>query len=556
MVDIEDAEETITGEDLIRVLVKSRKLLPNASYFAFTATPKNKTLELFGVPFKEGDKTKFKAFHLYSMKQAIEEGFIMAVLQNYTTFQSYYALLKKIEDDPEYDKLKAQKKLKIYVESHEHAIKKKAILMVGHFMENVIQKRRMGGLAKAMLVTSSRANAVKYKKAFDDYLTKINSPFKAIVAFSGEIDGQTEANLNGFSSNSIPTEFEKNEYRFLLVANKYQTGFDQPLLHTMYVDKKLGGVNAVQTLSRLNRSHPLKKDTFVLDFANTAEEIEKSFKPYFESTILGEATDPNKLFDLQDALDKFQVYTKEQVTEFSEKILANVPIDQLHAMLDSSSEIFRNDLEKEQQEDFRAKVKTYVRLYIFLSQIVPFENPYLERLYIFLNHLQNKLGGNTPVDLAKGILDNINMDSYRLQLESTTNILLEQGEDLKPIPTDMRGGGNNPELDRLSSILKTFNDRYGTQFEDADKVRQMAENIANDVAKNQELIASIQHSDEQNARITSDKIVDQELLKHITTNFDLYKLYSDNKEFKEDFSAMMFGMVKEIFNRGLDNLKK
>jgi type I restriction enzyme R subunit len=556
MVDIEDAEETITGEDLIRVLVKSRKLLPNASYFAFTATPKNKTLELFGVPFKEGDKTKFKAFHLYSMKQAIEEGFIMDVLQNYTTFQSYYALLKKIEDDPEYDKLKAQKKLKIYVESHEHAIKKKAILMVGHFMENVIQKRRMGGLAKAMLVTSSRANAVKYKKAFDDYLTKINSPFKAIVAFSGEIDGQTEANLNGFSSNSIPTEFEKNEYRFLLVANKYQTGFDQPLLHTMYVDKKLGGVNAVQTLSRLNRSHPLKKDTFVLDFANTAEEIEKSFKPYFESTILGEATDPNKLFDLQDALDKFQVYTKEQVTEFSEKILANVPIDQLHAMLDSSSEIFRNDLEKEQQEDFRAKVKTYVRLYIFLSQIVPFENPYLERLYIFLNHLQNKLGGNTPVDLAKGILDNINMDSYRLQLESTTNILLEQGEDLKPIPTDMRGGGNNPELDRLSSILKTFNDRYGTQFEDADKVRQMAENIANDVAKNQELIASIQHSDEQNARITSDKIVDQELLKHITTNFDLYKLYSDNKEFKEDFSAMMFGMVKEIFNRGLDNLKK
>ena len=482
MVEVEDAEETITGEDLIRVLVKSRKLLPNASYFAFTATPKNKTIELFGVPFPEGDKIKFRAFHLYSMKQAIEEGFIMDVLQNYTTYQSYYALLKKIEDDPEYDKLKAQKKLKHYVESHEHAIKKKAILIIEHFMENVIRKKRMGGFAKAMLVTSSRANAVKYKKAFDDYLLKINSPFLSVVAFSGEIDGQTEASLNGFSSANIPSEFEKNEYRFLLVANKYQTGFDQPLLHTMYVDKKLGGVNAVQTLSRLNRSHPLKKDTFVLDFANTAEDIEKAFKPYFESTILGEATDPNKLFDLQDALDNFQVYTKEQVFEFSEKILANVPVDQLHAMLDTSSEIFRNDLAEEQQADFRAKVKTYVRLYIFLSQIVPFENPYLERLYIFLNHLQNKLGGDTPIDLAQGILDNIDMDSYRLQLEATTNIVMEQGEDLKPIPTDMRGGSSEPEIDRLSNILQTFNDRYGTQFEDADKVRQMAENIANDVA--------------------------------------------------------------------------
>jgi type I restriction enzyme R subunit len=543
--------DTVTGEDLITDLIKSRKLLPNASYFAFTATPKNKTLELFGVPFQEGDKTKFRAFHLYSMKQAIEEGFIMDVLQNYTTYQSYYALLKKIEDDPEYDKLKAQKKLKHYVESHEHAIKKKAVLIVEHFMENVMRKKRMGGFAKAMLVTSSRANAVKFKKSFDDYLHKINSPYKAIVAFSGEIDGQTEANLNGFSSASIPKEFEKNEYRFLLVANKFQTGFDQPLLHTMYVDKKLGGVNAVQTLSRLNRSHPLKKDTFVLDFANSTEDIEMAFKPYFESTILGEATDPNKLFDLQDALDNYQVYTKEQVVEFSDKILANVTVDQLHAMLDSSTTTFRNDLTEEQQADFRAKVKTYVRLYIFLSQIVPFENPYLERLYIFLNHLQNKLGGETPIDLAQGILDNIDMDSYRLQLEATTDILMEQGEDLKPIPTDMRGGTNQPEIDKLSNILQTFNDRYGTQFEDVDKVRQMAESVANDVAKNQELITSIKYSDDQNARITSDKIVGEELLKHITTNFDLYKLYSDNKEFREDFSAMMFGMVKEIFNRGI-----
>lgn len=547
----ENENGEVTGEDLLRALVKSRKLLTNASYFAFTATPKNKTLELFGVPHPQGDKVTFDAFHLYSMKQAIEEGFIKDVLQNYTTFQSFYSLLKKIEDDPEYDKQGAQKKLKAYVESHEHAIKKKTKLMVSHFMDNVIRKKKMGVKAKAMMVTSSRKNAVGYKKAFDAYLKSINSPYKAIVAFSGEIDDETEASLNGFSSASIPTEFEKDEYKFLLVANKFQTGFDQPLLHTMYVDKKLGGVNAVQTLSRLNRSHPLKRDTFVLDFANSAEDIEAAFKPYFESTILGEATDPNKLFNLKDALDEYQVYTPEQVRDFSNKILANVPVDQLHASLDESAALFRSDLDELQQADFRAKVKTYVRLYVFLSQIVPFENPDLERLYIFLNHLQHKLGGKSSADLASGVLENIDMDSYRLQLESTTSIVLEQGEDLKPIPTDMRGGLNEPEIDKLSNILQTFNDRFGTEFEDADKVRQMAESIATDVAKNNELISSIQHSDEQNARITSDKIVSQELLKHVTTNFDLYKLYSDNKEFKEDFSAMMFDMVKKIFDAGV-----
>ncbi|MEN8927622.1 MAG: type I restriction endonuclease [Flavobacteriales bacterium] len=545
----ENENDEVTGEDLIRAMVKARKLLPNASYFAFTATPKNKTLELFGVPYQENGKTKFRAFHLYSMKQAIEEGFIKDVLQNYTTYQSYYALLKKIEDDPEYDKKKAQKKLKAYVESHEHAIKKKSILMINQFLENL--NKKVGGKGKAMMVTSSRANAVKYKKAFDQYLKDINSPYKAVVGFSGEIDGETEGSLNGFPSAKIPDEFEKNEYRFLLVANKFQTGFDQPLLHTMFVDKKLGGVNAVQTLSRLNRSHPLKKETFVLDFANTAEEIENSFKPYFESTILGEATDPNKLFDLQDALDNYQVYTREQVEEFSNKILDNVPVDQLHALLDESSNIFRNDLEEEQQADFRAKVKTYVRLYIFLSQIVEFENAYLERLYIFLNHLQNKLGGDTSVDLAQGILDNIDMDSYRLQLESTTNVVLEQGEDLKPIPTEMRGGINDPEIDRLSSILQTFNERYGTEFEDTDKVRKMAVDIAEGVMNNQEMKNSMEYSDEQNAKITNDKVVADEMLKHINSNFNFYKHYSDNKEFKEDVNNMIFGLVKEMLNKGI-----
>ncbi|WP_338760151.1 type I restriction endonuclease [Bernardetia sp. ABR2-2B] len=553
--DLENYDETeddeVTGEDFIRAMIKARKLLPNASYFAFTATPKNKTLELFGEAFEQDGKTKYAAFHLYSMKQAIEEGFIKDVLQNYTTYQSFYALLKKIEDDPEYDKKKAQKKLKAYVEGHDHAIKKKSILMIEHFMDNVVKKKKMGGKAKAMMVTSSRAKAVQYKHAFDAYLKSINSPYKAIVGFSGEIDGETESSLNGFPSGNIPEEFEKDEYKFLLVANKFQTGFDQPLLHTMYVDKKLGGVNAVQTLSRLNRSHPLKQDTFVLDFVNSSEDIEKAFKPYFEHTILGEATDPNKLFDLKDALDNYQVYSQEQVEEFSNKILANVSVDQLHDILDQSSAIFREELEEEQQADFRAKVKTYVRLYIFLSQIVDFENAYLERLYIFLNHLQNKLVTEAEPDFSQGVLDNIDIDSYRLQLEATTNIAMEQGEDLQPIPTEMRGGVSEPEIDQLSNIISTFNDRYGTEFEDADKVRQMAESIVNGVAKNEDMLNSIQHSDEQNARITSDKIAQDELLKHVTTNFDFYKVINDNPEAKEEFNSMVFGMVKELMRKAI-----
>ncbi|SED59977.1 type I restriction enzyme, R subunit [Tenacibaculum sp. MAR_2010_89] len=551
--ELEDYDETesneVTGEDFIRAMIKARKLLPNASYFAFTATPKNKTLELFGEPFEQDGKTKYRAFHLYSMKQAIEEGFIKDVLLNYTTYQSFYALLKKIEDDPEYDKKRAQKKLKAYVEAHDHAIKKKSILMIEHFINNVIRKKKMQGKAKAMVVTSSRAKAVEYKHAFDTYLKSINSPYKAIVGFSGEVDGETESSLNSFPSGDIPEEFEKDEYKFLLVANKFQTGFDQPLLHTMYVDKKLGGVNAVQTLSRLNRSHPLKKDTFVLDFANSSDEIRKAFSPYFESTILGEGTDPNKLFDLQDALDNFQVYSREQIEEFSNKILANVPIDQLHAILDQSSTIYRGELDEEEQADFRAKVKTYVRLYIFLSQIVDFENAYLERLYIFLNHLQNKLVTDVEPDLSQGVLDNIDMDSYRLQLEATSNIAMEQGEDLKAIPTEMRGSVNEPEIDQLSNIIKSFNERYGTEFEDADKVRQMAESVVNGVAKNEDMLNSIHHSDEQNARITSDKIAQEELLKHITTNFDFYKIINDNAEAKEEFNAMVFNMVKDLMRK-------
>lgn len=545
-IDEEDAEEW-TDEDEIVEIVKGRKMLSNASYFAFTATPKNKTLELFGEKYNDNGKEKFKAFHLYSMKQAIEENFILDVLQNYTTYQSYYALLKKIEDDPAYDKNKAQKKLKIFVESHEHAIAKKTALIIDHFMDSVIRQKKINGLAKAMVVTSSRKNAVKYKTAFDNYLAKTNNPYKAIVAFSGDIDGETESSLNHFSSSAIPNEFKKSEFRFLIVANKYQTGFDQPLLHTMYVDKKLGGVNAVQTLSRLNRTTSGKKDTFVLDFANDAEEIKKSFDPFFETTILGEATDPNKLFDLQAALDAFQVYTPEQVQEFSQKIIANVPVDQLHTILDAAAEVFRTSLNEEQQDDFRAKCKTYVRLYVFLAQIVPFVNPYLERLYLFLNHLQNKLGKQRDEDLAQGILDNIDMESYRLQKEGEFNIQLQQGDELKPIPTDMRGSAAEPEMEYLSNIVKAFNDKFGTTFTNEDKVRKMTQDLMQDVKDDKSAMdnisASLSRNDLQNAQITFADILKEKMINHIDSNFEVFKEYNDNPEFKAFLAGQMFKIL-------------
>ena len=333
----------------------------------------------------------------------------------------------------------------------------------------------------------------------------------------------------------------------MIVANKFQTGFDQPLLHTMYVDKKLGGVNAVQTLSRLNRTTSGKKDTFVLDFANDAEEIKKSFDPFFETTILGEATDPNKLFDLQAALDAFQVYTPDQVHEFSQKIIANVPVDQLHTILDAAAEVFRATLNEEQQDDFRAKCKTYVRLYVFLAQIVPFVNPYLERMYLFLNHLQNKLGKQRDEDLAQGILDNIDMESYRLQKEGEFNIQLQQGDELKPIPTDMRGSAAEPEMEYLSNIVKAFNDKFGTTFTNEDKVRKMTQDLMQDVKDDKSAMdnisASLSRNDLQNAQITFADILKEKMINHIDSNFEVFKEYNDNPEFKAFLAGQMFKIL-------------
>ena len=539
--------DELTTEDLLVDIIKSKKMLPNASYFAFTATPKNKTLELFGEKYNEDGKDKFKAFHLYSMKQAIEENFILDVLQNYTTYQSSYLLLKSIETDPKYDIKKARKKLKYYVESHKHPIGRKSALMIEHFIEEVLGNGKIGGNAKAMVVTSSRANAVKYKKAFDKYLEKNNYPYKSIVAFSGEIKKQTESSLNHFPSSSIPEKFKESRYKFLIVANKFQTGFDQPLLHTMYVDKILGGVSAVQTLSRLNRTTSGKTDTFILDFVNSTEDIKKSFEPYYESTILGESTDPNKLFDLQYVLDNYQVYSAEQVNDFSDKIILNNPIDELHVILDAAANTFKTLLDEEKQEDFRTKCKSYVRLYAFLSQILPFDNPCLERLYLFLKHLQNKIPKEKEEDLAKEILDNIDLDSYKLIKESESSIYLKEGEELKATPDDMIGYVFVSEKDFLSNIIKEFNERFSTKFANEDKVKKMTSDLMDDIMSDQTAVNnitdSIENKDIQNAKITFSDVLKDKIMKHLDSNFEVFKEYNDNKEFRIFFAGKMFEMM-------------
>ena len=348
-----DPEDTVN--DALEKRMAARKMLTNASYFAFTATPKNKTLEMFGEalpPDAEG-KVKHRPFHGYTMKQAVEEGFILDVLKQYTPVDSYYKLVKKTEDDPEFDTRRARKKLRRYVESHDHAIRLKAEIMVDHFHEQVIAVNKIGGQARAMVVTSGVERAIQYFHAFKTYLAERKSPCQAIVAFSGghEYGGAkvSEATLNGFASKEIAARIQSDPYRFLICADKFQTGYDEPLLHTMYVDKALSGIKAVQTLSRLNRAHPQKRDCFVLDFQNNAEAITFAFQDYFRTTLLSEETDPNKLHDLKAALDAAQVYSPEQVNAFVALFLADAERDQLDPILDACVVTYTGTLDEEGQ---------------------------------------------------------------------------------------------------------------------------------------------------------------------------------------------------------------
>jgi type I restriction enzyme R subunit len=550
--DAEDEDEP-TLEDKINALIESRKMIKNGSYFAFTATPKNKTLETFGVPrkhIKDGEeKTAFDAFHLYSMKQAIEEEFILDVLQNYTTYNSFYKLIKSVEENPEFDTKQAQKKLRAYVEGHEFAIAEKAKIMIDHFHRDV--KYQINGEAKTMIVTKSIIAAIKYKHAFDEYLKEIKSPYKAIVAFSGKktYNGieYDETSMNSFDSNKndIPKNFKKKEYRFLIVANKYQTGFDQPLLHTMYVDKKLRDVQAVQTLSRLNRAlKPYKKDTFVLDFYNSAEEIKEAFDPYFTSTILSEETSPNKLNDLLDALEKFEVYNQEVVKDFFEKYSSNVSRNILDPIIGAAEHIFRYDLDTDKQIDFKIKVKSFLRTYSYLAKLLDFNNLYWEQLWWYLKYLLPKLTIDENEDLAQGIIESIDMDSYRPAKQGTENIIMEDTPGyVTPIPVGVGGGKSDPELDTLENILNAFNQRFGDiEWTNKDKVDEiLTKQIPADMKADSKIMDAITTSpDKQNAKISSDKKLDELMQQYLFTQTEIFKKFSTDKNFERRYKEFIF----------------
>lgn len=544
-------DQTETVEDQINHIMEARKLLPNASYFAFTATPKNKTLEIFGEAVQVDGKVKHRPFHSYTMKQAIEEGFILDVLRYYTPVNSYYKLIKKIEGDPEFDVKRAKKKLRRYVESHEHAIRIKAEIMVDHFHEQVLALNKIGGKARAMVVTSGIERAIQYFHAIRDYLQERKSPHKAIVAFSGEHEyggvKVTESSLNGFPSNKIPDNIEEDPYRFLICADKFQTGYDEPLLHTMYVDKHLSGIKAVQTLSRLNRAHPQKHDVFVLDFMNDSKTIEEAFADYYRTTILSEETDPNKLHDLKALLDGYEVYAREQVQTLVELYLGGAQRDQLDPILDACVATYK-ELNEDGQVDFKGKSKAFTRTYGFLASILTFANADWEKLSIFLNFLIPKLPAPREEDLSKGILESIDMDSYRVEKQAAMRLQLpDKDAEIEPVPTE--GGGRNaePELDRLSNILKTFNEQFGgIEWTDGDRVRKLiTEEIPQKVAADIAYRNARQNSDKQNARIEHDKALERVVTGLMKDDTELFKRFSDDESFRRWLTNTVFNLTYE-----------
>jgi len=544
----DDAEETF--EDAINRLMESRKLLTNASYFAFTATPKNKTLELFGTPDPQPDGTvKRRPFHSYTMKQAIQEGFILDVLAHYTPVKSYYRLIKTIEDDPEYDVQKARKKLRRFVERHDHAIRLKAEIMIDHFHEQVLAKRKLGGQARAMVVTNSIQCAIQYFHAFEAYLRERNSPYRAIVAFSGEHEyggaKVTEESLNGFPASQIPDRIREDPYRFLICADKFQTGYDEPLMHTMYVDKALSGVKAVQTLSRLNRAHPQKRDAYVLDFVNDMETIRAAFEPYYRTTLLADATDPNKLHDLAADLARAQVYTPDEVETLARRYLAGDDRSQLDAILDPCVEAYL-ELDEGGQVDFKSKAKAFLRTYSFLSALLPYTYAPWEMLFIFLTFLVPKLPAPVEEDLSKGILDAIDMESYRVEKQATMQIALADTDaEIEPVPTAASGHKAEPELDRLSNILNEFNALFGNiAWTDADRVRRLiTEELPARVAADPAYQNARRNSDAQNARIEHDNALRRVITALLQDDTELFKQFSDNEAFRRWLTDTIFNLT-------------
>lgn len=541
-----EGEEEDELDNAVLREIASRGHQPNLSTFAFTATPKSKTLELFGVKRSDG---RFEAFHLYSMKQAIEEKFILDVLENYTTFEAYWRLLKTIEDDPRYDKQKATYLLKNFVELHDHAIRQKVEVMVDHYAGHV--RHQIAGRAKAMIVTRSRLHAVRYKLAVDAYLKEKGHPFKALVAFSGTVeDGGkafTEANMNGFPDTQTAKVFEQDANRLLIVANKFQTGFDQPLLQAMYVDKMLGGVNAVQTLSRLNRTHPDKARTFVIDFANDVETIRKAFAPYYETTILSEGTDPNLLYDAERRLEDFGVFTQGEVDAVAKLVFGKETVDsgKVYAALAPAVARF-NLLGPDEQGGFKSLLDEYVRLYGFLAQIMPFQDVSLEKLFVFARFVRNVLPKSIN-ELPYEVTSNVDMATYRLQETFSGAAVIEPDGTLDPQTGMGIGAPAEPEHEPLSRIIEELNERFGLNFGDGH--RETLGVVMKKLDADPSLAMSVQANTRENAKLSFEIKAQDALQDIVDTNFELYKLITDNKKAGQLLKDFLFDQFAQSHRR-------
>ena len=544
-------------QDKMLDAMKSRKMTPNASYFAFTATPKNTTLEKFGEQQEDGS---FKPFHLYSMKQAIEEGFILDVLANYTTYKSYYELEKSIEENPLFDTAKAQKKLRSYVEKNQQTINTKAEIILDHFLRSVVSPKKLKGKAKGMVVTQSIESAIRYYKALSTLLSLKGNPFKIAIAFSGKkvVDGNeyTEAQMNGFSENETREKFDEDEYRILVVANKYLTGFDQPKLSTMYIDKKLQGVLAVQALSRLNRSADKlgkkTEDLFVLDFFNSTDEIKKSFDPFYTSTSLSGATDVNVLHEIKDALDDTGVYEQSEVNEFNERYFSGDDAQFLSPIIDFAAERFNVELEMDdkQKADIKIKAKQFVKIYGQVAAILPFNIVEWEKLFWFLKFLIPKLNVPSGTEGLDALLESVDLSTYGLERSKlSASIVLDGAEStLDPQKSRVRGIHGDSERDPLESIIASFNERWfqgwnATPEEQRVKFKNLSKSIQAH-PDYQDKVA--ENFDVYNRDLALKKIVDEVMSKQRKQELELYKLYAQDDSFYQAF----FNTVKQVISIG------
>ena len=538
-------------EDKLNAIIEGRKMVKNANYYAFTATPKNKTLQMFGTPFEQPeDEIGHRPFHEYTMKQAIEEGFIMDVLKHYTTYNSYYKIVKAIESDPEFEKKQAQKKLRAFVESQPETIQQKASIIVEHFHTQVIDKGKMGGQARAMVVTSSILRAIEFYYEISRLLEERKSPYKAIVAFSGSKNyggkDVTEADINGFPSKDIEDNMERDPYRILVVAEKFQTGYDQPLLHTMYVDRILTDVKAVQTLSRLNRCHPKKRDTFVLDFANDADSIRESFQRFYKTTILSKETDPNKLNDLILEIEAANIYTETDIYTLNEKYWSGAPREEIDPIINTSVERFK-ELEENSQIRCKSSIKAFLRTYPFLAAVLPFKSVEWEKLNTYYSLLIHKLPVLKGEDFTEGLIEAIDFDQYRIIKGEEQKIELENSDaEIEPTPVGTPKGKSEPNMAKLSEILDEFN---GINWLDKEKAKQQLEELPVRLQADEAFVNAARNSDRETAQQQCNMSLMMIIARMLNENTEFCRNYLDNPDFMNFINQRVFDTAYENANK-------